>query len=111
MNDKPQLLLSHIKLHVEGTILTVSRWLKEVLTLVGIDTSLFKGCSTRLASSSKAGFKGVLIVKGIYFQKIHKKSEISTEKKEYSDFEKSNKVDALKRDRCWVVRWIKSISS
>ena len=59
VNDKSQLLLSCIKPHVEAAVSTVSRWMKEVLTLAGIDTFLFKGHSTRSGSSSKAGVSGV----------------------------------------------------
>ena len=59
VNDKSQLLLSRIKPHVEVAVSTVSRWMKEVLTLAGIDTFLFKGHSTRSGSSSKAGVSGV----------------------------------------------------
>ena len=37
---------------------TISRWLTEVMTLAGIDTSYFKGHSTRGASTSKAKSRG-----------------------------------------------------
>ena len=33
---------------------TVSKWIKEALKLAGTDVSIFKGHSTRAASSSKA---------------------------------------------------------
>lgn len=38
---------------------TLSRWLKAVLSLAGIDTSIFKGHSFRGASTSKAVSLGV----------------------------------------------------
>ena len=37
---------------------TVSRWLTEVMSLAGIDTTYFKGHSTRGASVSKAKSRG-----------------------------------------------------
>lgn len=40
---------------------TVSRWLKKVLHLAGIDTSMFKGHSTRAASTSAAFRSGTAI--------------------------------------------------
>ena len=40
------------------TRITISRWLTEVMTLAGIDTSYFKGHSTRGASTSKAKSRG-----------------------------------------------------
>lgn len=58
-NNKTQLLLSHIKPHCEIKSCTVSRWIKEILTEAGIDTELFKGHSTRSASTSKVGVSGL----------------------------------------------------
>jgi len=40
---------------------TLSRWLKEVLSQSGIDTTKFSGHSTRHASTSKAHEKGISI--------------------------------------------------
>ena len=37
---------------------TISRWLTEVMSLAGIDTTYFKGHSTRVASTSKAKRRG-----------------------------------------------------
>ena len=51
---RPQLLLSFIQPYVEVSTSTVSRWIKEVLKLAGIDISIFKGHSTSAASSFKA---------------------------------------------------------
>jgi len=54
-------LLSHRKPHNPVAVSTVSRWIKEVLSLAGIDVSYFKGHSTRSASSSKAGIVGASV--------------------------------------------------
>ena len=56
---RPQLLLSFIQPYVEVSSSTVSRWIKETLKLAGIDVSIFKGHSTRAASSSKASKAGL----------------------------------------------------
>ena len=56
---KQQLLLSHRKPHNEVSVTTVSRWVKEVLKLAGINTELFKAHSVRSASSSKAFVYGL----------------------------------------------------
>ena len=94
---------------------TVSRWVKEVLTLADIDTSLFRGYSNRSASSSTAGISGVsmqnIFSQGRWSkeptsQKFYNKPVISTAKKikknkiksESSNFEKSNK-----RGHYWVI--------
>ena len=54
-----QLLLATISPHEAVCTQTVSRWLVKVLSLAGVDTSTFKGHSTRTASSSKAKALGV----------------------------------------------------
>ena len=56
---RSQLLLSFIESYVEVSNTTVSRWIKESLKLLGIDVSIFKGHSTRAASSSKASKAGL----------------------------------------------------
>ena len=40
---------------------SIARWLKQGLEVAGIDTSIFKGHSTRGASSSKAASAGVAV--------------------------------------------------
>ena len=40
---------------------TVSRWLKQILEMPGIDINIFKGYSTRAASSAKADISGVSV--------------------------------------------------
>ena len=40
---------------------TISRWIKNVLREAGIDTEVFKGHSTRSASTSKAGLGGTFL--------------------------------------------------
>ena len=54
-----QLLLATVSPHQAVTTQTVSRWLVDVLSLAGIDTSTFSGHSTRAASTSKAKSLGV----------------------------------------------------
>ena len=55
------LFLSFVKPHKPVTTSTISRWLKSVLGKVGVDTSVFKGHSTRSACSSKVFSKGATI--------------------------------------------------
>lgn len=50
--DSKQLLLSYVKPHGPVRKDTISRWCKSVLSSAGIDTSKFKGHSTRAASST-----------------------------------------------------------
>ena len=40
---------------------TISGWLKNILREAGIDTKIFKGHSTRSASTSKAELKGLSV--------------------------------------------------
>ena len=49
-----QLLLSFQKPHKPVSTDSISRWLKEVLAMSGIDTTVYKGHSTRSASTSVA---------------------------------------------------------
>ena len=60
-DDESSLFLSFIKPHKPVTTSTISRWLKSVLENVGVDTSVFKGHSTRAASSSKVFSRGATI--------------------------------------------------
>ena len=41
--------------------LTVSRWIKEILKKTGVDVDVFKGHSTRSASTSKACLSGISV--------------------------------------------------
>ena len=50
-----KLLVSFVKPHDKVTTNTVSRWIKTLLSMSGIDTTKFKAHSTRVASASKAG--------------------------------------------------------
>ena len=56
-----QLLLSHTKPHEEVTKSTIARWLKETLSLAGVDIDTYKAHSTRAAASSKAKSMGLPI--------------------------------------------------
>lgn len=57
--NNEQLILTHRKPFHPATSQTISRWLKSVLKLGGIDTGIFSGHSTRHASTSAASRKGV----------------------------------------------------
>lgn len=60
--SKPnQLLLSYITPHKPVSSATVARWLKELMQLAGIDTSLFKGHSIRAAVTTEAARQGFSI--------------------------------------------------
>ena len=58
---KTQLLLGINKPHKPVSVSTVSRWIKDVMSLSGIDVSLFKGHSTCSASTSTASLSGASI--------------------------------------------------
>ena len=53
--DKSQLLLSFVKPHNPVVSSAISGWIKNVLREAGIYTKIFKGYSTRSASTSKTG--------------------------------------------------------
>ena len=55
---KPNQLFISYKSGLPVACNTISRWLKEVMSLSGIDTSYFTGHSTRVASVSKAKRRG-----------------------------------------------------
>ena len=59
--DKSQLLLSFVKPHNPVVSSTISGWIKNVLREAGIDTKIFKGHSTRSASTSKAELTGLSV--------------------------------------------------
>ena len=59
--DPEQLFLSISKPHNPVVASTIARWLKSVLNLAGVDTSIFSAHSTRGASSSKAAMSGVTL--------------------------------------------------
>ena len=54
-----KLWISFVKPHHAVGRQTISRWLKTILNMSGIDTSIFKAHSTRMASTSKASNMGV----------------------------------------------------
>ena len=53
-NNESQLFISFAKPHKKVSKDTIARWIKHVMSLSGIDTSVFKPHSTRAASTSKA---------------------------------------------------------
>ena len=60
-NNNSQLLLSYIKPHNAVVTSTISGWIKQILKFSGIDIEMFKGHSTRSASSSCAGMSGLSV--------------------------------------------------
>ena len=61
MKKKTQLLLGINNPYKPVSVSTVSRWVKDIMLLSGIDVSLFKGHSTRSASLSRASLSGASI--------------------------------------------------
>ena len=59
--DKSQFLLSFVKSHNPVVNSTISGWINNVLREAGIDTKIFKGHSTRSASTPKAGLAGLSV--------------------------------------------------
>ena len=57
--NEPQVLVSFVKPHKAMSSSPVSRWLKQILEMTGIDINIYKGYSTRAASSAKADISGV----------------------------------------------------
>ena len=57
---KTQLLLSTVKPYVEVISSTVARWLKNVMSAAGVDTTIFKSHSARSASTHEAAAQGFL---------------------------------------------------
>ena len=57
--DEKRLFISFIKPHKVVVSTTISRWIKTVMRLSGINVDLYKSHSTRGASTSKANFSGV----------------------------------------------------
>ena len=58
---KTQLLLDINNPHKPVSVSIVSRWIKDVMSLSGMDVSLFKGHSTRSAFTSRASLSGASI--------------------------------------------------
>jgi len=66
--SKPsRLLLSHIRPHKPVSPTTLARWLKELMHLAGIDTSVFKGHSVRGAVTTKVARQGFSIPEILQF--------------------------------------------
>ncbi|XP_045023231.1 integrase/recombinase xerD homolog [Daphnia magna] len=57
--ENANLFVGSVKPHKEVKGSTIGQWLKKVLELAGVDTSIFSAHSTRGASASKAAEKGV----------------------------------------------------
>ena len=59
--QKSQVLVSFMEPHKAVTSSTVSRWLKESLTIIEIDTRMFKGHSTHATSTTKVDVTGASV--------------------------------------------------
>ena len=59
--SRTQLLLSYRKPYKEISSSTASGWIKKFLQLANVDTNVFKGHSTRSASTSKVNLKGLAL--------------------------------------------------
>ena len=75
---KTQLLLGTNKPHKPVSFSAVSRWIKDVMSLSEIDVSLFKGHSTRSASTSRASLSATSI------KEIFGESRLSSESTWYT---------------------------
>ena len=73
-SSRQQLLLSFIEPHKPIKSCSVARWLVTLLSESGIDTNVFKGHSTRSASSSKASAQGLSVCQIMEHAKWAKKS-------------------------------------
>ena len=62
-DGETNLLIATIKPRKKVAVSTVSRWLRDVLQLSGININIFKAHSTRSASTSKAFLKGASVEK------------------------------------------------
>ena len=60
-SDECQLLLSFVQPHKPVISSTISGWIKNVLTISGVEVGVFKGHSTSSASISKAALSGLSV--------------------------------------------------
>ena len=90
LSKATQLLLSYKKPYKEIGSKTISRWIKKVLRLANVDTNIFKGHSTRSASTSKVSLHGLalsdILQRGSWsaastWQKFYNKHIISPEER------------------------------
>ena len=61
LSDSTQLFISLNKPHKGVTSSSLARWIKDILQVCGVDTSVFKAHSTRSAATSKAFLHGASI--------------------------------------------------
>jgi integrase len=59
--EQSQLILTHKKPYKAASANSISRWIKQVLTLSGVDIGVFSAGSTRAASTSKAKEQGASV--------------------------------------------------
>ena len=86
-SNQTQLLLGTIRPYKEVVSSTISGWVKTLLKLAGLDVNIFKGYSTRAASTSKASVSGLslceILERGSWlsactWQRFYKKDIIPT---------------------------------
>ena len=86
-SNQTQLLLGTIRPYKEVVSSTISGWVKTVLKLAVLDVNIFKGYSTRAASTSKASVSGLslceILERGSWlsacaWQRFYKKDIIPT---------------------------------
>ena len=72
-NSETNLFLRHLSPHKSVSKSTITRWIKEVMELSGIDIKTFQTHSVRAASSSKFNLKGLstrdILIRGNWSQK------------------------------------------
>ena len=89
-SDEWQLVLSFVQPHKPVVSSTISGWIKKMLTISEVDVGVFKGYSTRSASTSKAALSGLsvsdILERGCWsnssaWQKFYnKQTELSSER-------------------------------
>ena len=84
-SNQVQLLLGTIRPYKKVVSSTISRWVKTVLKLAGVDVNIFKGHSTRADSTSKATVSGLSLCEilnswssAFTWQRFYKKEIIPT---------------------------------
>ena len=77
LSQPNKLLLSHIRPHKPVSPSTLARWLKELMHLAGIDTSVFKGHSVRGAVTTEVARQGFSILEILQFSDWSQESTIT----------------------------------
>ena len=86
-----------MKPHDQVSPATIGGWLKQLLSRIGVDTSKFRGHSTRSAASSKASIRGATI-KDIMERGLWRQSST------WQQFYNKNIVDTPATIQCALLR-------